>query len=333
MVPSLKNASYVDLLIHKMDKARFPNWLFYPLLVLLFTVADRLIFIYEDGAGYFESFYGVFSTTWTLFINHAMYRLAISTFDQFKPSLELSDERVESHRRTFLFSNPWIGWITLIAGIFTFLIFWTAGIESGLLETTRSAFLAFIYGLFLFGANSAFITYFMINSIRRLRRIVLMHGEVRKINLLDLDPLRAFSRFSSSTAIALLLSVAIFARFGFDLDDVIFYGVLVILSILVFVVPLVSLRNKISVERDKQLKEISADLAVISRKMRHAIHQDDLPSLGSLRQGQEGLKFQREELNQINPWPWNFATLRGFSSAILLPIFIWLVTRLLERVL
>ena len=109
-------------------------------------------------------------------------------------------------------------------------------------------------------------------------------------------------------------------------------GAVVALAVLlVFVVPLVGLRNKISAEKDVHLKLIAEDLNQVSGKLRAALGKNDLDALGKLRDGQEALNFQRNEVRHVRAWPWNTATLRGFASAFVLPIVIWLITRLLER--
>ena len=42
---------------------------------------------------------------------------------------------------------------------------------------------------------------------------------------------------------------------------------------------------------------------------------------------------ERDALQRLPTWPWSTAIFRGFVSAVLLPIVVWLVIRALERVL
>jgi hypothetical protein len=42
---------------------------------------------------------------------------------------------------------------------------------------------------------------------------------------------------------------------------------------------------------------------------------------------------ERTLIMGVPTWLWNPRTLRGFASTLLLPIFLWLVTRILERIL
>jgi hypothetical protein len=42
---------------------------------------------------------------------------------------------------------------------------------------------------------------------------------------------------------------------------------------------------------------------------------------------------ERELIAKLSPWAWSVGTIRGFASALVLPIVIWTITRVLERYL
>ncbi len=197
---TLRNTSWVDLLVTWIEGLPLSSWLIYPGLVILFTVADRLIFVYEPGTSYVDAIYSASATVWTLVINHVLHNIALSSFDQFRPRLAVSKQLADEYREKFAYASPWIGWINLLIGLSTFATFWNVGVQDGLLEGVRSPAFAFIFGLLLFAGNSSLVIYFVMNSIRRLRLIIEFHKQIKQIDLFDLGPLRAFSRFSSTTA-------------------------------------------------------------------------------------------------------------------------------------
>jgi hypothetical protein len=47
----------------------------------------------------------------------------------------------------------------------------------------------------------------------------------------------------------------------------------------------------------------------------------------------KSLLAARELIARTPTWPWSSGTFRGFSTAVLLPILLWRVLRILERVL
>ena len=59
----------------------------------------------------------------------------------------------------------------------------------------------------------------------------------------------------------------------------------------------------------------------------------DLGEADAVNKNINSLLAERDVLARTPTWPWAPETLRGFSTALALPIVLWLVFRLLERVL
>jgi hypothetical protein len=64
-----------------------------------------------------------------------------------------------------------------------------------------------------------------------------------------------------------------------------------------------------------------------------AMDQNDYDKLSQLNGVMASLKGERELLLKIPTWPWRAGSLTGFLSAITLPIIIFLLQRLLGKVL
>jgi hypothetical protein len=47
----------------------------------------------------------------------------------------------------------------------------------------------------------------------------------------------------------------------------------------------------------------------------------------------EGVKQQQAILEQIPTWPWQPGTVRGLTTTVLVPIFLWVALRVLERII
>jgi hypothetical protein len=56
-------------------------------------------------------------------------------------------------------------------------------------------------------------------------------------------------------------------------------------------------------------------------------------NIGDLETALKALTSERLLVRSISTWPWDPGTLRGFVSTLLVPIVLWLVTRLLEGLL
>jgi len=333
MKPTLKNTAWIDLLILKIDRLKIPAWLFYPLFFALLGLTNMLAFGPNADMTLNDHFFGAFIVAWFLALLHFLQRIATSTFEQFSPSFELSKSKIEKNRDRFLFAPAWLGWLVLAFGLQTFAGQLSAGLETGILDLDSARFpiLVMFIGFILFAGSTAFTMYYLFNSVRRLLLIVSFHKQIKQVDIFNLDPLRAFSRYTSSTAIGMVLTVVVNQPFITDTEGLIFFVLFVLVSVAVFITPLVGLRNLISTERDRLLSELMADLKSIAQKISTAIRANQEEKLGRLKSGMDSLLLYKEELLKIKTWPWNTGTIRGFSSAFLLPIFLWLITRLLER--
>jgi hypothetical protein len=283
----------------------------------------------------YQNAYGGLYPVVILALIHFMHHLAGSTFDQFRPSLDLPTGEVERERNHFLMAPAWFG-----------LLFLLLGLQSGVAQVMGEAGYArslgidvsplmIAMGFVTLGASSVFTTYFLANTIRRLRLIILLHRKVGEVDLYHLESLRAFSRFSSVSALALLLTIlansAWITQSADDLGALLFYIVISLVAVVVFFLPLLGLRGKINAARDQRTNDLMADMDLIAAKISQAVRQDDLDRLDKLKVGMDGLMMQRDQLHKLHTWPWSTATIRAFWSAFLLPIVLWLVTRILER--
>ena len=64
-----------------------------------------------------------------------------------------------------------------------------------------------------------------------------------------------------------------------------------------------------------------------------AIETNDLSRADQLEKILNAVLSEREVLARLSAWPWSTGTFRGVASAVLLPIGIFLITRILDRVI
>ena len=71
---------------------------------------------------------------------------------------------------------------------------------------------------------------------------------------------------------------------------------------------------------------------VIAR-IHRMVDADDLGSADELQKAETALLAERDLYLHLSTWPWSTGTFRGILSAVMLPIFIGVVLRLLTRVI
>jgi hypothetical protein len=116
-----------------------------------------------------------------------------------------------------------------------------------------------------------------------------------------------------------------------DISGTMIYVVFLLLSIAVFILPVIGIKNRIDEEKERALGEVTDLLQVTTERLHGMVRNSEHKGLKRVEKATAALIRERELLKKVSTWPWDPATVRGFASALLLPIFLWTVTRLLER--
>jgi hypothetical protein len=151
---------------------------------------------------------------------------------------------------------------------------------------------------------------------------------------LQLEPAHAFSGLTARTGIGVILLLIL----GYIRDPSLVSGVWVFsylimaaAAIVIFIVPILGMRDRLAQEKKRVLGVTNDLLQLTSDKLDERIRADDYANLPGMETAIRALIRKREMLAKISTWPWNPGTVRGFASTLLLPIFLWLITRFLER--
>jgi hypothetical protein len=175
------------------------------------------------------------------------------------------------------------------------------------------------------------------HTIRQLRLIGRLPGYVERIDLLDAGPLHAFSSVTALTGGLFLVA----AYFSVLTDPTTFTnpavaavnGMAVVLGVVCFVLPLSGMQRRIAAEKERRLSAASRRLEAALADLARRNEAGDLSDADAVNKNISSLLAEREVIARSPTWPWSPETLRGFSTALVLPIFLWLVFRVLERAL
>ncbi|GIK71217.1 MAG: hypothetical protein BroJett021_02050 [Chloroflexota bacterium] len=144
-------------------------------------------------------------------------------------------------------------------------------------------------------------------------------------------------RFLSTSAMVLRSPHSIWFEYAIaitgNIASLSVFIVLIALGVITFVAPLIGVHRMLENEKNAALNKASARLHVVLDDLHQRIDQRDFGGLDALNKAMAGLKDELALLEKTPTWPWKPETLRLLSTAILLPILLWLMTRLLERVL
>lgn len=174
------------------------------------------------------------------------------------------------------------------------------------------------------------------HTLGQLRQVGRLLAKVARVDLLDPGPINAFSRLTAATAGGFLTIGILFAVV--ESSDPSWFGIGVELGIGVlaaafFVLPLRGIHGRLSAEKGRLLDVVNARLKLTLDRIHDMVDADDLGRADDLQNTQTALLAERDLYLRLSTWPWSTGTFRGFLSAVMLPIFIGVVLRLLSNVL
>jgi hypothetical protein len=332
--------SWIDRSIGWIDRLPGDTWLFYLLSLLVIQLLLHVIF-WVDGSVPVGSFSfvvaanGVFVIYW-LALYHYLTRIGSRSLRAFRPLLKVADSEIPSINYRLATLPARLGWLAVAIGV-----------PFGLAETlpdaapfgdlvTRTSLPLVLDALATIFLASTFFC-LIIRSLRQLRMVRELHTQASRINLLKLEPAHAFSLLTSRTGMGVIF-VFIFAyilqpsafRTTFSAVTAIAFA---ILALAIFVLPIIGLRDQIEDEKQKALHKTSDLLQSARNDLHSKVSRRAYDEFKGIESSIAALIRERELLQAVPTWPWDPRTIRGFASTLLLPIFLWLVTRLLERLL
>jgi hypothetical protein len=175
------------------------------------------------------------------------------------------------------------------------------------------------------------------HTIRQLRLIGRVQEDVERVDLLDSGPLHAFSAVTALTGGLFVVA----AYFSVVTDPTTFTnpavaavnGFVLVLGIVCFVLPLAGMQRRIAAEKARRHSAVSHRLDAALADLARRNDAGDLSDADAVHSNITSLLAERELIARTPTWPWSTATLRGFSTAVLLPIVLWLVFRVLDQIL
>lgn len=184
-------------------------------------------------------------------------------------------------------------------------------------------------------AASAVVFAALYLTYRQLRLIRKTYAQAQRLDLFRSGELYAFSALTLRMGVGWLI---------FMYAGAVFYPALVrnapwaVTSGLVLggiavslVTTLWDIHNRIGSVKATYLAEIDGRLQAAFSELHRRIDADEVGGLGPLREVMDALLVEREVVAKIPTWPWQPGTLAGFLVAVVLPLIVWGVQTVLQR--
>jgi len=175
------------------------------------------------------------------------------------------------------------------------------------------------------------------HTIRQLGLVSRVYTQHTNVNIFDSGPLYGLSRVAAMTTIAFLFIdfsyLTFAANWQFDNPVVaLTVGVSMVVALVTFVWPLFGAHRLLQQEKARWKGEVARQMQVVARELHHRVNTNDMQGMDTLKDALDGLIAERGVLDKVPTWPWDPETVRVVVTALLLPVVLWVVTRVLERV-
>jgi hypothetical protein len=331
--------SWFDRLLLWIDDLPGPEWLYYLTALLVVGIVINAIF-WIDGVlpvGRFDAFnstFALFVIYWPLLYRY-LTRIGSRALRAFSPLLDQDDEELAQIEYKLKILPRWIGWLTVPMGFgLAALTILTDPAPYG--DIVPNTAVPYIGDIMLEGFMIATFFCLLIRSIRQLRMVSKLHSQATNINLLELKPAHAFSDLTARTGIGVILVVIVSypadpQAFGTGLN-ILLTAVTTLLAIGIFVLPVIGLQSRLDDEKERALSKTHNQLQIVRNRLHDEVRSGQFKDMGAIKDAIEALINERDLIKSVSTWPWNPKTIRGFASALLLPVFLGFVTQLLDRI-
>jgi hypothetical protein len=332
--------SWIDQLTAWIDRTPGPSWGFYVATLLVLAFMNNAIF-WIDGSQAVGSFdpVKIADAVLVLFfpaLYHHLSKVAGQSFAVFQSALKLPEAELKilDYRLTTMPQR--LGWLAIFVGIVISIQSIQSDPASFGLNTAQTLLpVIYQYVLMIFLAPSFVALIFQM--LRQLQLVITLHRQVLNVDIFQLTPFHAFARFTARAGVGLVVFVIyniiygfVFEVIGSLLSVVVFASVL---AVSVFVIPLLGIQRRLQAEKERHLSEANEAIKITFSRIHAQVNSDTYEKIPGLNTTLTALVEQRNFMKQISTWPWDTSTLRGFASTLLVPVFLWLVTTLLERLI
>jgi hypothetical protein len=335
--------SWVNRLIDRIDALPGPAWVPYAVAFIAVAIVINAV-AWAEAAVPLGTFSPYLNSLPIYLVGnyaaiHYLDAAARRAWASFRPVLQIDDDEADrvAYALTTMPAGPTIGWTFLGIAV---AVAYTAGQYGAPLDLAGEPLdlagepftlgVSAVVGLVSFAGFGAFIYH----TLHQLRLIGRLHGYVERIDLLNQDPLHAFSGVTAMTGGILLAFVYVSLLTDpatlTSLALIIPFAFVVPLAVACFVVPLSGINRRLVAEKSRRLTAANRRLEDALADLDRRADSRDLTEADAFNKHLSSLLAERDVIARTPTWPWAPETVRGFATALILPVALWLIFRFLE---
>ena len=262
-------------------------------------------------------------------------RAAAEALTTFRPALGMGDDVYSDLRYQFTVM-PRRG-VFIVMALGALLSFISLRLYPEISTPFMDTPLATVVNMSLSVLGSAFIFAAIYLTYRQLRLIRQTYAKADRLDLFRAGELYAFSGLTLRMGIGWLLvvyaGVLFYPALVRNVPWALTTGLVMTGIVVSFITTLFDIHERIGAVKNIGLAEIDGRLQAAFSELHRRIDAEELDKLASLREVMDALLVERGVVAKIPTWPWQSGTLAGFLAAVLLPLIVWGVQLLLQRLL
>jgi hypothetical protein len=332
--------SWFDRLLDFVDGLPGPVWV-YLVALLLITFAYQQIVLWLNGSLPFP----VFDPGRAFYLPFAPYvfgvwlyfrRVAREALAKLAPLLQMDGEsyaRLEYQLTRMPARSTWFATALVLGAYVLFLLFIPRSYYQHYGPSPEAVIAQLIWiqlPAMLFSTLGLYRAAYILGQVNQILR------RVSRIDLYQTSLLYTFSSFTAQIGVSLLAPV--YYLFAVQQELVVsnapLLGLLLLaipVTVASFLLPLREMHNRIVHEKASRLNATNSIFQDLTAQVHRAVNANELQEMDGWNKALSNLVIERDALERIPTWPWERGTLTGFLTALILPIVLWLITRILER--
>jgi hypothetical protein len=328
-----KGAGLVDRFLAFVDRLPGTAALSYLLIGIAIVVIAHALFwasgAYPFGTMIASVFVPALALAWFGWLLHTLNRVGRETFDEFRPALgdPASENRylwqlTSIRDRDAILGG--IGAVVVIALMYYGFVRQSVGAIPVVIESVSAP---------LWGATGFVLGIVVLHTIKQLRLVSHLSDVARNVDIFSPAPINAFSRLTAVSALGLIAFVVAYMLYTPEQPIAYIVQEVALLAVAVgsFVLPLRVMNKRLVVEKKRLLGESQERLKTVLARIHASVDGNDLSSAEQLNHSLTSVRSEIDVLEHLRTWPWSTATIRGFVSALLLPIGLIVFTQVVAR--
>lgn len=263
-------------------------------------------------------------------------RIAASCMDRFRPMLAVEDEEFERLRYELTTLSARTTNLVTLCAVGALVVNALVAPERWLRLWGGSARLFWMAVAPVAIPTVAVVAVSLAQAVHQLGMVDRIHALAGPIDIRRAKPLHAFSRLTALTGMGFILLATYVIGMRRDLIQALpAVGALTValipIGIACFLLPLRGIHERLVDARDRAIAQVEDRLATVYARVHEQVDAGRPDDPQALKHQIDSLSVEMANLKQLSTWPWETSTLTGFLTALVMPILLWILQRMLER--